>query len=137
MHLWVCPRAAAGADPSHPSNRKSGACWGPHPRVLFPRQEAKGGLLGGPVRKLKRTLAHDGPLGMTRIEHRETGVRARAHRITMESSCGFVSLVVKRFCYRPKPALSICSRAASAVEPMPCTLSLKSSGLVAFSMAVS
>jgi hypothetical protein len=37
----------------------------------------------------------------------------------------------------PKPADSICSRAESAVEPMPCTLSLKSSGLLAFSSAVS
>ena len=35
------------------------------------------------------------------------------------------------------PACSICSRAASAVEWMPCTLSLKSSGLLAFSKAVS
>src|SRR5882724_8178592 len=37
----------------------------------------------------------------------------------------------------PKPADSICSRAESAVDPMPCTLSLKSSGLLAFSRAVS
>jgi hypothetical protein len=35
------------------------------------------------------------------------------------------------------PACSICSRAASAVEWTPCTLSLKSSGLLAFSKAVS
>ena len=35
------------------------------------------------------------------------------------------------------PACSICSRAASAVECTPCTLSLKSSGLLAFSSAVS
>src|SRR6185312_6622699 len=35
------------------------------------------------------------------------------------------------------PACSICSRAASAVEWIPCTLSLKSSGLLAFSKAVS
>jgi hypothetical protein len=76
-------RTAAGADPSHPSNRKNGACWGPRPRVLppqqaktglagdpvlFPPQEAKTGLLGDPGRKLEKTLAHNGRLGMTIFE---------------------------------------------------------------------
>lgn len=53
----------------------------------------------------------------------------------------FVLVVVYKLSYYALPALnpacSICSRAASAVEWMPCTLSLKSSGLLAFSRAVS
>lgn len=53
----------------------------------------------------------------------------------------FRLVVVYKLSYYALPALnpacSICSRAASAVEWMPCTLSLKSSGLLAFSKAVS